>query len=189
MKRPFAREMTLLKSDSLGHGVSRCQSEATESNWLRAKSCRSALESRSVARSYDKCDGWVRVPKKRWISTSVLLVMMIFSHEACAAALVRISKRRGRLLASPHSSNASMTKARVRSGWLGRERMKSRKREPVIDSGVRFGSSRRWVATMVRKEGKIMASLWMKVGRMWTRLLKFGSSLRQKNAAARCFCL
>src|SRR5258706_4510704 len=97
MKRPFAREMTLSKSDSLGHGVSKCQTEATESNWLRAKVRRSALASRSVARSYDKYDDWVRAPKKRWISTSVLLVMMVFSHEARATALVRALRRRWRL--------------------------------------------------------------------------------------------
>src|SRR5882757_8621857 len=119
MKRPFAREMTPLKSDSLGHGVSRCQTEATESNWLRAKACRSSLASRSVARSYDKYDGSVRVPKKHWISTSVLLVMMIFSHEACAAALVRTFRRHGRVLALPHLSSASMTKTRVCSGRRG----------------------------------------------------------------------
>ena len=109
--------MTPLKSDSLGHGVSRCQTEATELNWLWAKARKSSLASRSVARSYDKYDGWVRVPKKRWISTSVLLVMMIFSHEACVAALVRVFRRRGWLLASPHSSSVSMTKTRVCSRW------------------------------------------------------------------------
>src|SRR5258706_7918099 len=141
MKRPFTQEMTPLKSDSLGHGVSRCQTEATESNWLRVKPCKSALASRSMARSYDKCDGSVRVPKKHWISTSVLLVMMIFSHEACAAALVRTLRRRGQVLASPHLSSASITKTRVCSGWRGRERMQSRKTEPSIDSRVRFGSS------------------------------------------------
>src|SRR5258706_1258664 len=97
MKRPFAREMTLLKSVSLGHGVSKCQTEATESNWLRAKARRSLLASRSVARSYGVYDDWVRVSKKCWISTSVLLVMMIFSHGACAAALVRTLRRCGRL--------------------------------------------------------------------------------------------
>src|SRR5882757_4001152 len=97
MKRPFARQMTLLKSDSLGHGVSKCQTEATESNWLRAKARRSPLASRSVARSYDTYADWMRVSKKCWISTSVLLVMMIFSHEACAAALVRTFRRRERL--------------------------------------------------------------------------------------------
>src|SRR5258706_12236002 len=101
MKRPFAREMTPLKSDSLGHGVSRCQSEATESNWLQAKACRSSLASRSVARTYDKYHGWGRVPKKRWISTLVLLVMMTFSHGACATAFVRTFRRRARLFASP----------------------------------------------------------------------------------------
>src|SRR5258706_9162744 len=96
MKRPFAQEITLLKSDSLGHGVSRCQTDATKSNWCRAKVCKSALAPLSVARSY-KYDGWVRVSKKRWISTSGLLVMIILSHGACAVALVRTSKRRGRL--------------------------------------------------------------------------------------------
>src|SRR5258706_9243272 len=97
MKRLFAQEMTLLKSNSLGHGVSRCQTKATESNWLRAKASRSPLASRSAARSYGTYDDWVRVSKKCWILTSVLLVMMIFSHEACAAALVRTFRRRGRL--------------------------------------------------------------------------------------------
>src|SRR5258706_1021475 len=182
MKRPFAREMTLLKSDSLGHGVSRCQTEATESNWLRAKACRSLPTSRSVVRSYGTYDDRVRVSKKCWTSTSVLLVVMIFSHEACAAALVRTFRRRGRLLALPHSSSASTTKTRMRSGWQGRERRKSRKREPFNDSGVRFGSSQRCFATMAQKGGNIMASLWMKVGRMFMGLLQFGSSLRQKNA-------
>jgi len=185
MKRPFAREITLLKSNSLGHGVSRCQTEATESNWLQAKARRSSLASRSVARSYDKYDGLVRVPKKRWISTSALLVMMIFSHEACAAELVRAFRRRGRLLASPHLSSASMTRTKVCSGWRGREHMKSRKREPFNDSRVSFGSSRRWFATMVRKGGKCVASSWIKVGSMFIGSLKFGSSLRQKKAADR----
>src|SRR5258706_11512521 len=187
MKRPFAREMTPLKSDSLGHGVSRCQTKATKSNWLWAKVRKSSLASRSVARSYDRYDGWVRVSKKRWISTSVLLVMMTFSHGACAAALVKIFRRRGQLLALPHSSSASMTKTRVCSGWRGREWMKSRKREPFNDSGVSFGSSRRYFATMVRKGEKCMASSWIKVGRMFTGSLKFGSSLQQKKAAARWF--
>src|SRR5258706_5471569 len=174
--------MTPLKSDSLGHGVLRCQTEATELKWLWAKARRSALASRSVARSYDKHDGWVIVPKKHWTSTSVLLVMMIFSHEACAAALVRTFRRRGRLLALPHSSSASTTKTRMRSGWQGRERRKSRKREPFNDSGVRLGISQRGFVTMAQKGGNIMASLWMKVGRMFMGLLQFGSSLRQKNA-------
>src|SRR5258706_11771563 len=185
MKRPFAREMTPLKSDSLGHGVSRCQTEATESNWLWAKACRSSLASRSVARSYDKHHGWVRVPKKCWISTLVLLVMMIFSHEACAAVLVRTFRRCGRLLASPHSSSASTTKTRVRSGWQGREQRKSRKREPFNNSGVRFGSSRRCFATMAQKGGKIMASLWMKVGRMFIGSLTFWLFLLHENAPAK----
>src|SRR5258706_8206986 len=189
MKRPFAREMTLSKSDSLGHGVSKCQTEATESNWLRAKVRRSALASRSVARSYDKYDGCVREPKKHWISTSVLLVMMIFSHEACAAALVRTFRRCGRLLVLPHLSSASMTKTRVCSGWRGRERMKSRKREPFNNSGVSLGSLRRGFATMVRKGGQCMASSWIKVGRMFIGLRKFGSSLRQKKTPARWFRL
>src|SRR5258706_2992674 len=74
-------------------------------------------------------------------------------------------------------------------GWRGREQMKSRKREPFIDSGVRFGSSRRWFAMMVRKGGKMVASLWMKVGRMFTGSLKFGSSLSRTNAPARWFRL
>src|SRR6267154_6398658 len=97
MKRLFARKMTVSKLESLGHGVSKCQTEATDSNWLRAKACRSSLASRSVARSYGTYDDWVRVSKKCWISTSVLLVMMIFSHEACTAASVRTFRRRGRL--------------------------------------------------------------------------------------------
>src|SRR5258706_9802855 len=159
MKRLFAQEMTLSKSDSLGHGVSRCQTEATESNWLWAKACKSELASRSVARSYGKYDDWLRVSKKCWISTSVLLVKIIFNHGACVAALVRTFRRGGRLRALPHSSNASITKTRVWFGWCGRERMKSRKRVPFIDSGVRFGSSRRCFATIVRKGGNIMARL------------------------------
>src|SRR5258706_10436584 len=97
MKRPFAQEMTLLNSNSLGHGVSKCQTEATDSNWLWAKACRSSLASQSVARSYGTYDDWVRVSQKCWILTSVLLVMMIFSHEVCVAALVRAFRRRGRL--------------------------------------------------------------------------------------------
>ena len=67
--------------------------------------------------------------------------------------------------------------------------MKSRKSEPCIDSGARFGSSRRFFATMVQKGGKIMESLWIKVGRMLMGSLKFGSSLRQKKAPARWFRL
>src|SRR5258706_2314688 len=184
MKRPFAQEMTLLKSDSLGHGVSRCQTEATELNWLWAKACRSSLASRSVARSYDKYDGSVRVLKKHWISTSVLLVMTIFSHEASAAALPRTFRRRGRLLASPHSSIVSMTKMRVCSGWRGRVWMKLRKKEPFNDSRVSFGSSQRCFATMVRKGGKCVASSWIKVG-MFIGSLRFGLFLPQEKAAAR----
>src|SRR5258706_12197711 len=191
MKRLFAQAMTVVKSGSLGHGVSKCQTEATESNWLWAKACRSSLASQSVARSYGTYDDWVRVSKKCWISTSVLLVTMIFSHETCAAALVRTFRRRGQLLASPHSSSASMTKTRMCSGWLGRERIKSRKREPFNDSssGVSFGSSRRCFATMVRKGGKCTESSWIKVGRMFIASLKFGLSFQQKKAPARWFRL
>src|SRR5258706_12732127 len=164
MKRPFAQEITPLKSDSSGHGASRCQTSATELNWLWAKARRSSLASRSVARSYAKYDGWVRVPKKCWISTSVLLVMMILSHEVCVAASVRTLRRHGQLLALPHSSSALMTKTRVCLGWRGREWMKSRKREPFNDSGVSFGSSRRGFATMVRKRGMGVGGLGFKVG-------------------------
>ena len=189
MKRLFAWEMALLKSDSLGHGVSRYQCVATKLNWLQVKVHRSALASWSVAKSYDKYNDWVRVSKKHWISTSVLLVTMIFSHGACAAALVRTFRRCGWLWALPHSSSASMTKTRVCSGWRGREQMKSIKREPFINSGVRFGLSQRCPATIIRKGGKSMASLWMKVGRMFMGSLKFGLSLWQKNTPARWFCL
>src|SRR5258706_14932394 len=45
MKRPFAREIIPLKSDSLGHEVSRFQCDATKLNWLRAKVRKSALAS------------------------------------------------------------------------------------------------------------------------------------------------
>src|SRR5258706_789540 len=96
MNRPFDQEITLLKSDSLGHGVLRHQVVATKSNWLRVKVCKSALASWSVARSY-KCDDCVRVSKKCWMSSSGLLVMTIFRHGACVAALVRTSRRRVRL--------------------------------------------------------------------------------------------
>src|SRR5258706_7869042 len=51
MKRPSAREIILLKSDSLGHEESRFQCEATKLNWLRVKVCKSALASRSLAKS------------------------------------------------------------------------------------------------------------------------------------------
>src|SRR5258706_15344999 len=78
-----------------------------------------------------------------------------------------------------------MTKTRVCSGWRGRELMKSRKREPFIECGVRLGSSRRCFATMDRKGGKSIASLWMKVGMMFSGSHKFGSSLRQKKAPAK----
>src|SRR5258706_8851326 len=60
MKRPFAREIILLKSDSLGHEVPRFQCEATKSNWVRAKVCKSELASLSVARSYGRYDDSVR---------------------------------------------------------------------------------------------------------------------------------
>jgi len=109
------------------------------------------------------------------------------SQGACVAASVRTFRIFRRLWGLPHPSRASMTETRVRSGWRGRERMKSRMRVSFIDSGVKSVLLRRCSATMVRKGGKAEASVQMSVGRILLSSLKFGSSLRQKKAPARCF--
>ena len=63
--------------------------------------------------------------------------------------------------------------------------MKLRKRESFIDLDVRFGLLQRQSAMMLQKGGKILASLEMRVGRMFLSSLIFASSLWQKNAPAR----
>src|SRR5882757_9965427 len=70
-------------------------------------------------------DDWLRLVKKRWISASGLLVMIILSHGARAAASLRTFRSTERLFPLPHSSSASMTKTRA---CFGRLWMKSRKR-------------------------------------------------------------
>ena len=172
MKRPAARDMTPLKSDSSGQ-FERCHFEDTQLNRLWANVRKSALDSPSPARSYRKCDKRIwGISKNRWMSTSGQLVTIDLSHGACEAASVKTFRKFGRLRASPHSSRASMTRTRLRFGWRGMERRKSRRRGGFIDSGVRFGSLRRRSATTLRKRGKIPASLLMRVGRIFLRSLK-----------------
>src|SRR5258706_6637854 len=97
MKRPFALDITLFRSDSSGQGAERYHRRATGWNSLWAKVRRSLLASLSVAKSYRKYDDRVSVSKKCWISASGLLVMIIFSHEARVAAPVRSLKMAWRL--------------------------------------------------------------------------------------------
>jgi len=64
--------------------------------------------------------------------------------------------------------------------------MKSRKRVGRIDSGATFGLLRSHSATILRKGGKSIASLWMRVGRIFLGFFNSWSSFRQKNAPASC---
>jgi len=107
MKRPATREIIPSNSNWPGQGDWRCRFKATLLNRSGAKIRRSAVAFSSASKSYRKCDEWVGASKKRWMSTSGLLVIIILSHCTCAAALVRAFRMPGRLWSLPHLSDES----------------------------------------------------------------------------------